>query len=124
MRSKKNESVSNLEERTVHVIGKGPLVTLVVPVSPAIPSTETMRMASPATLVEEITTPILKRPCLTNKGKEKADSHPPNVWDDARLAVERAHKVVTTKDLKVFLGMPSNEVVARHVCKIVQGVYS
>ena len=98
-------------------------MTPVVPVSLAVPSTETTRTASPATLVEEITTPISKRLRLTDKRKEKVDSYLSSVWDDVGLAMERAHKVITVKDRKIFLGVPSNEVVARHVHKIVQVVY-
>ena len=109
MRSKKNESLSNLGKRIVHVTGKGPHVT------PIVPGTEKTRTASLATSVEEIATPISKRPRLTNKGKEKADSCSSNIWDNEELAVERAHVVVTFEDLKVFLGMPSNKVVACHV---------
>ena len=37
--------------------------------------------------------------------------------------VERAHGVVTAKDLKVFSGVPSNEVVACHVHRLVQVKY-
>ena len=50
-------------------------MTPIVPVSPAVPGTETTGTASPATLVEEITTPISKRQRLTDKGKEKVDSY-------------------------------------------------
>ena len=46
-----------------------------------------------------------------------------SIWDDDGLAVERAHEVVTTVDLKIFSGVPSNEIVARHVHKIIQVVY-
>ena len=60
---------------------------------------------------------------MTDKGKEKADSCPTNVWDNVELAVEMAHEVVTAEDLKVFSGMPSNEVVVCHVHKIVQVTY-
>ena len=98
-------------------------MTPVVPVSPAVPSIETTKIASPATLVEEITTPISKRLRLTDKRKEKVDSYLSSVWDDVGLAMERAHEVITVKDRKIFLGVPSNEVVARHVHKIVQVVY-
>ena len=37
--------------------------------------------------------------------------------------MEKAHEVVITEDLKIFSGLPSNEIVARHVHKIVQVVY-
>ena len=65
MRSKKNEPFSNLEKRAVHVTRKGP------PVTPAVLGIETTRTASSATSVEEITTPISKRPHLTDKGRRR-----------------------------------------------------
>ena len=117
MRSKKNKPLSNIGKRTVRIVRKGPPVTL------AVPSTETTKTASSATSVEEITTPILKKPRLADKGKEKADSHPSSVWDNAGLAVERANEVITAEDLKVFSGMPSNEIVTRQVHKLVQVMY-
>ena len=52
----------------MRVTGKGP------PVTPIVPGTEKTRTASSATLVEEIATPISKRPRLTDKGKENVDS--------------------------------------------------
>ena len=121
IRSKKNEPLSNLGKRTVRVTGKGPPTISSALISLAILDIETTRMAFPATSVEEIPTPISKRPRLTDK--EKADSHPSSVWDDAGLAVERVHEVFTVEDLKIFLGVPSNEIMARHVHKIVQVVY-
>ena len=121
MRSKKNEPLSNLGKRTVRVTGKGPPTISSALVSLVVLSTETTRTAFPATSVEEIPTPISKRPRLTDK--EKVDSHPSSVWDDAGLAVERVHEVFTVEDLKIFLGVPSNEIMARHVHKIVQVVY-
>ena len=36
--------------------------------------------------------------------------------------MERAYEIITTEDLKIFSGVPSNEVVARHVHKIIQVV--
>ena len=111
MRSKKNEPLSNLGKRTVRVTGKGPPTISSALISLAILDIETTRMAFPATSVEEIPTPISKRPRLTDK--EKVDSHPSSVWDDAGLAVERVHEVFTVEDLKIFLGVPSNEIMAR-----------
>ena len=67
MRAKKNEPLSNLGKRVVHVVEKGVSVTLVTPVS------KPTRTASPANLVEEIT-PRLKKQCVADKGKDKADS--------------------------------------------------
>ena len=82
MRSKKNEPLSNLRKKTVHVMEKR------VSVTPTTPDTVTTRTASPATLVEEIT-PIRKKPHVADKGKEKADSRLSIVWDDAGLAQVR-----------------------------------
>ena len=82
-----------------------------------------MLQLSPILLVEEITTLVSKWQCLTDKGKEKADSCLTNVWDNVELAVEMAYEVVTAEDLKVFSGVPFNEVVVRHVHKIVQVTY-
>ena len=42
------------------------------------------------------------------------------IWSDERLAVDRAHGVITADDLKVFSGVPSNTVASRHVHKLVQ----
>ena len=116
IRSKKNEPLSNLEKRTVCVIEKGFFV------NPVAPDTKIIRKASPATSVEEIT-PIWKKPRVANKGKEKVDSLLSSVWDNTGLAMARAHEVITTKELKVFFGMPPNEVVGRHIHKLIQVTY-
>ena len=123
MRSKKDKPLSSLGKRIVHVTGKGPPVTPATLVAPAVPGTEVTRTAFPATSIKNITTPISKKPRLTDKGNEKADSRASSIWDDAELAVERAHEFITAEDLKVFLSMPSNEVVARHVHRLVQLKY-
>ena len=39
---------------------------------------------------------------------------------DKRLVVDRAHGVITTDDLKVFSGVPSNTMASRHVHRLVQ----
>ena len=57
---------------------------------------------------------------MSDKEKEKGDSRSSIVWDDERLAMDRVHGVVTTEDLKVFFGVPFNDVAARHVHKLVQ----
>ena len=120
MRSKKDEPLSNFGKRIVRVTGKGPPVTPSALVSPSVLSTETTRTTSPATSVKEIPIWISKRSHLIDK--DKVDSHLSSVWDDAKLVVERAHEVVTAEDLKIFIGVPSNEIVACHVQKIVQVV--
>ena len=81
-----------------------------------------MRTASPVTSVEEIT-PLLKRERVADKGKEKATPHSSNIWDDFDLALTRAQDAFTVEELKVFSSVPSNEIVDRHVLKLVQVVY-
>ena len=120
MRTKKDEPLSSLGKRTVHVTGKGPSTTLPASVTPIVFGTEMARTASSATLVEAIPTPASKRSRVTDKGKEKADSCSSCVWDDEGLVVERAHKVVTAEDLKAISGVSFNEVATRHVHKLVQ----
>ena len=41
------------------------------------------------------------------------------MWDDAEVALTRAHNVVTTDDLRELLGVPSHDVVNRHIHKLV-----
>lgn len=79
MRVKKNEPFSAFGKRVVRVMDQG---------SPTVPVTTVTgptRVASPATLVEEIT-PRTKKARMANKGKEKASSRLFSVWDDADLA--------------------------------------
>ena len=120
MRSKKDEPLSSIEKRTVRVTGNGPSVTPTISITPIVFGIEMARTVSPTTSVEEIPTPAFKRPRLSDKEKEKADSRSSTVWDDKGLAVEWAHGVMTVKDLKVFSGVHFNEVVTRHVHKLVQ----
>ena len=74
MRSKKDEPLSNIGKKVVRVTGKGPSVTPLGSVTPIVSVTETTRMASPATLKEEIPTSGSKRPRVSGKEKEKVDS--------------------------------------------------
>ena len=120
MRSKKDEPLSSIGKKGVRVTGKGPFVTPVTSATPIVYSVETVRTASPATSVEEIPTLSSKRPCISGREKEKADSHSSTVWSDEGLAVDRAHGIVTAKDLKVFTGVPFNVVANQQVHKLVQ----
>ena len=97
MRSKKDEPLSNINKKMVHVTRKGPSSTPSVSVTHITSVAETVRMASPTTSVEELTAPVSKRPRLSSKEKEKVDSRSSTVWDDKSLAVDRAHGVVTVR---------------------------
>lgn len=113
-RAKKNEPLSSLGKKAMRVVKKGVSVTQATPVL------EAKRTASLATSVEEIT-PHQKKHHVADIGKEKADSCLSSVWDDAGLALTRAPFMADK--LKVLSGMPYNEIVGRHIHKIIQVVY-
>ncbi|XP_065619540.1 uncharacterized protein LOC136063291 [Quercus suber] len=118
MRDKKDEPLSNIGRKAVRVKGVAPTASQNVSVNPIVSVTEQTRTASPATSIEEIPTPASKK--QRTSGKEKADSRSSTIWDDERLAVDRAHEVVTTNDLKVFKDVPFTEVASRHIQRLVQ----
>ena len=120
MRVKKDEPLSNLGKKTVRITGRGPSVVPVTSVTPVVSSAKTMRTASPSTSVEELPTPVSKRPRLSEREKENADPRSSTIWSDEMLAVDRAHGVVTAENLKVFSGVPFNNVASCHVHKLVQ----
>ena len=120
MRSKKDEPLSSIRKKGVRVTGKGPSATLVTLVTPVISDVETVRTTSPVVSVEEIPIPSSKRPPISGKEKEKADSHSSTIWGDQGLAVDRAHGVVIAEDLKIFTGVPFNVVANQQVHKLVQ----
>ena len=110
MKAKKDEPLSNIGKKTVRVTGKGSSGVPATSVTPVISSAEMTRITSPSTSIEELPTPVSKRPCLSEREKEKADSRSSTIWSDERLALDRAYGVVTAEDLKVFSGVPSNTV--------------
>ena len=120
MRVKKDEPLSNTGKKAVRIMGRGSLAVPVTSITPVVSGAETMRMASPSTSIEELPTPASKRPRLSSKDKEKVDSRTSTIWSDERLAVDRAHGVITADDLKVFSRVLSNTVASRHVHRLVQ----
>ena len=120
MRSKKDEPLSSIGKKGVRVTGKGPSMTSVISATPIVSAVETVRTASPATSVEEISTPSSKRLRMSGREREKADSHSSTVWSDRGLAMDRAHGVMTAKDLKALNGVPFNVVANQQVHKLVQ----
>ena len=116
MRGKKNEPLSSIRKRMVRVVEKGIFVT-----PPAL-FTEPSRTASPASSVEEIT-PFQKRPWVDDKRKDKVDYHLSTIFDDAGLALARPQESFSVEELKVFSGMPSHEIMGRHIHKLVQVLY-
>ena len=65
----------------------------------------------------------MKKPCVADKGKGKADSRLSSVWNDASLALTRAQDAFTTEDFKARFGLPSNELVGRHILKLIKVIF-
>ena len=124
MRSKKDEPLASIGKKGVRVTRKGLSMTSVTSATPIVSGVEIVRTASPATLVEEISTPSSKRLRTSGREKEKVDSHSSTVWSDGGLAMDRVHRVVTAEDLKVLIGVPFNVVANQQVHKLVQVICS
>ena len=120
MRAKKSEPLLNIGKKTVRVTGRGSFGVPATSVTPVISSAETTRTTSPSTSMEELPTPVSKRPRLSKREKEKADPRSSTIWGDKRLALDRAHGVMTAEDHKLFSRVPSNTVASRHVHRLVQ----
>ena len=119
MRSKKDKPLSNLGKKTVRVTGKGLAPNPLSSIPPIASAIKTMRTASPTVSIKEIPTPGSKRPRVTGKEKEKVDTRSSTIWDDERLAVDRAHEVVTPANLMALSNMSLTEVASRHIHKLV-----
>ena len=119
MRSKKDEPLANIGKKGIRITGKSSSVLPSADATPIVSRVESLRVASPATPVEEIPTPSSKRQRASAKEKEKKKVGS-SVWDNEGVAVERAHGIVKAEDLKVFFGVLLNVVESQHVHKIVQ----
>ena len=116
MRNKKDEPLSALRTKSVHITDRG------APILAALPSSLTSvptGVASPTPSVEELT-PRNKRLRVGEKQKEKVDSRPSSIWDDAGVSMARAQDIFSTDEMKLFSGVPANDVVRRHLHKLVQ----
>ena len=120
MRSKKDKPLSNLGKKIVRVTGKGPAPNPLSSIPPIASAIKMTRTASPTVSIKEIPTSGSKRPCVTAKEKEKVDTRSSTIWDDERLAMDRAHKVITPADLMALSDMSLTEVASRHVHKLIQ----
>ena len=116
MRGKKDEPLSALGTKSVCITYRG------IPILAALPSSPTSaptRGASPTPSVEEVP-PCNKRLRVGEKQKEKVDSKPSSVWDDAGVSVVRAQETFSADELKVFFRVPADNVARRHLHKLVQ----
>ena len=116
MRSKKDEPLSALGNKFVRITDRGISNLAALPSSP---TSAPARVASPTPSIEELP-PRNKRLKVGEKQKEKVDSRPSNVWDDIGVSVARAQDAFSANELKVFSGMPANDVMRRHLHKLVQ----
>ena len=116
IRSKKDEPLFAPGTKFVRITDRGVSILAALPSSPTSAPT---RVASPTPLVEELP-PRNKRLRVGEKQKEKVDSRPSNVWDDIGVSVARAQDAFSADELKVFSGMPANDVMRRHLHKLVQ----
>ena len=116
MRSKKDKPLSAIGTKFVRITGRGVSILTVLPSSP---TSAPAGVASPTPSVEELS-PHNKRLRAAEKQKEKVDSRPSSVWDDARVSVVRAQDTFNTDEMKVFLGVPADDVARRHLHKLVQ----
>ena len=116
MRSKKDEPLSAIGAKSDRVTERGaPILAVLL----STPTPGTVGTASSTPLVEELT-PRHKKPRTGDKQKEKVDSQSSSVWDDAGVALARAQDIFGDDDMKVFLGVSTNEVVGRRLHKLVQ----
>ena len=101
MRGKKDEPLSAIGTKSVRITDRG------VPILSALPSSPTSapaRGTSPTPSVEEVP-PRNKRLRVGEKQKEKVDSRPSCIWDDAGVSVARAQEIFSADELKVFSGV-------------------
>ena len=116
MRGKKDEPLSALGTKSVRITNRG------VPILAALSSSPTStpaKRASLTPLVEEVP-PRNKRLRVGEKQKEKVDFRPSSVWDDAEVSVARAQETFNADELKVFFGVPADNVARCHLHKLVQ----
>ena len=116
MRGKKDKPLSALGTKYVRITDRAISILAALPSSP---TSALARGASPTPLVEELP-PRNKRLRVGEKQKEKVDSRPSSVWDDAGVSVARAQDTFSADELKVFSRVPADDVVRRHLYKLVQ----
>ena len=116
MRSKKDEPLSALGNKSIRITDRGAPILTALPSSPTfVPA----GVASPTSSVEKLT-PRNKRLRVGEKQKEKVDSSPSSISNDAKVSVVRAQDTFNADEMKVFLGVSADDVVRRHLYKLVQ----
>ena len=116
MRNKKDEPLSAIGTKSVRITDRGASILAALPSSPTSVLAGT---TSPTPSVEELT-PRNKRLRVGDKQKEKVDSRPSSIWDDAGVSVARAQDIFSADEMKVFSGVPADVVARRYLHKLVQ----
>ena len=114
MRVKKDEPLSAIGTKSVRIMDRGVPILSTLPSSP---TSASARGTSPTPSVEEVP-PRNKRLRVGEKQKEKVDSRPSCVWDDAGVSVARAQETFNVNELKVFFGVPVDDMARRHLHKL------
>ena len=116
MRSEKDKPLSAIGTKSVRITNRGTPILAALPSSPtSVPA----GVASLISLVEELP-PRNKRLRVGEKQKEKVDSRPSSIWDDAGVSVARAQDTFSADEMKVFSGVPADDVARHHLHKLVQ----
>ena len=116
MRNRKDEPLSAIGTKFVRITDRGaPILAALLSSPTSLPT----GVVSPTSSVEELT-PRNKRLRVGEKQKEKVDSRPSSIWNDAGVLVARAQDIFSVDEMKVFSGVPADDVVRRHLHKLVQ----
>ena len=116
MRNKKDKPLSTIGTKSVCITDRGVLILVALLSSPtSVPA----GAASPTPSVKELT-PRNKRLKVGEEQKEKVDSRPSSIWNDAGVSVARAQDIFSADEMKVFSGVPADDVVRCHLHKLVQ----
>ena len=113
IKAKKNEPFSSIGTRRLRVVEKEKEKEVTEKIS-STPTLDEGRATSPSVSIEEVI-PHTKKHKTRDKGKEKVRA---SIWADVGTAMARANEVVMPKELKEISGMPSHEMVNRHVHKL------
>ena len=116
MRGKKDEPLSAIGTKSVRITDRGVSILSALPSSP---TSAPVRGATPTPSVEEVP-PRNKRLRAGQKQKEKVDSRLSCVWDNAGVSMARAKETFSADELKVFSGVPADDVARHHLHKLMQ----
>ena len=115
IKGKKNEPFSSIGQRRLRVVEKDKeMEKEVVERGSSTLTLDEGHITSPRISIEEVGPPSKK--CKAgDKGKEKVGS---SVWADAGVAIAWANELLTPKEMREILSMPSHEMVSQHVHKL------